>query len=502
MNVIQQPNNDIIFLLGVNPYFKDKKYRLNKYCIVEELEDGTSLIFNTMTRAFVSLSNTEKDLIYIYGNDRFDFLLRNYFIVLEDYDEEAEFDKIRFKFANILDDRYFEERYNFLIVTTTGCNARCFYCYERKMSKTPMTLKTAEDVVQFILKKAKNPNQLIKLDWFGGEPLFNIKVIDYISQRLLDSGRRIMSSMISNGYLFDEDVVEKAVSLWNLNNVQITLDGTEEVYNKAKNYIYKNQDEVSPYKKVLNNIELLLNKNVQVNVRMNVDLYNSDNLKELVHELGGKFQNFSNFNTYIWPIFEDEDNVRDDENRQKVFDAIQEIESIMETYGWIRGGNLGPEIRSHHCMVDGGYNVIISTQGDLGLCEHFVDSDFFGSIYSDEINWDVIKSWREYSPKVEACHTCPRYPSCLRPVKCSDLKDCTPQFQQFELRHDRQSMRKTYNMWLERENQILQSRLNNNSNNNCSGGSCQTQPRENNNVIDLSKLSFKEKFKSLFNKKG
>ena len=365
-----------------------------------------------------------------------------------------------------------------------------------------MTLKTAEDVVQFILKKAKNPNQTIKLDWFGGEPLFNMKVIDYISQRLFDSGRRITSSMISNGYLFDEKVVEKALSLWNLSNVQITLDGTEEVYNKAKNYIYKNQEEISPYKKVLDNIELLLNKGIQVNVRMNVDLYNADNLKELVHELGSKFQNFSNFNTYVWPIFEDEDNIRDDENRQKVFDEIREIESIMETYGWIRGGNLGSEIRSHHCMVDGGYNVIISTQGDLGLCEHFVDSDFFGSIYSDEINWDVIKSWREYSPKIEACHTCPRYPSCLRPVKCSDLKNCTPEFQQFELRHDRQGMRRAYKTWLERENQRLQNRLNNNSNNNCSGGNCQTQPRENNNVIDLSKLSFKEKFKLLFNKKG
>jgi sulfatase maturation enzyme AslB (radical SAM superfamily) len=261
MNVIQQPNKEILLLLGKHRYFKNHNYRLNKFCLVDELEDGTTLIFNTMTRAMVSIGEHEKDLMYVSGNDRFNFLFDNYFIVKDDYDEEAEVDRIRFTWAPVIDDRYIEERYSFLIVTTTGCNARCFYCYERHMSKVPMTLKTAEDVVNYILKKAKDPNKIIHLDWFGGEPLFNMKVIDYICQRLTDEGRTYNSSMISNGYLFDEKVVEKATDFWKLGHVQITLDGTEDIYNKAKNYIYKNQDEVSPYKKVIHNIELLLNKN-------------------------------------------------------------------------------------------------------------------------------------------------------------------------------------------------------------------------------------------------
>ena len=453
-----------------------------------------------MTRAMISLSPTEKELMYTYGTDRFEFLLNNYFIVKDDYDEEAEFDKIRFKFAKVIDDRYLEERYNFLIVTTTGCNARCFYCYERKISKIPMTLQTAEDVVQFILRKAKDPNKKIGLDWFGGEPLFNMKVIDYICQRLVDSGRQFESSMISNGYLFDKNVVEKAANFWKLQHVQITLDGTEEVYNKAKNYIYKNQDEISPYKKVIENIELLLKLEIGVSVRMNADLYNAEDLKVLVRELGDRFKDYPKLRVYVWPIFEDEDNVRTDEQRQAVFEKIWEIEDILKEYNWIRGGNLDAHIRYHHCMIDGQYNVIIGTQGDLGLCEHYVDSDFFGSIYSDEINWDVVKSYREYHPKIEACHTCPRYPSCLRPVKCKDMKLCTPQFQQFELRHDKQSMRRMYEDWMKRENELR------NRQNNCSGGSCQTptKSRPSDNTIDLSKLTFVEKVKLLFknNKKG
>ena len=119
-----------------------------------------------------------------------------------------------------------------------------------------------------------------------------------------------------------------------------------------------------------------MNNNIAVSVRMNADLYNAENLKELVKEIGPKFQGNRLFNMYAWPIFEDEDNVRDSDKRQEVFTKIREIEDVMEEYGYNRGGNLDQQIRSHHCMVDGQYNVLISPHGDLGLCEHYIDSDF------------------------------------------------------------------------------------------------------------------------------
>ena len=493
MNVIQQPNREIVLLLGKNLYFKDWKYRLNKFCIVNEIPDECILIFNTMTRALVSMTQAEYEALFIHGTARYSFLLENYFIVKDDYDEMKALDEIRFKFANPIDDDYFDEVYQFLILPTTGCNARCFYCYERKMSKSPMSIETAEDVVQFMLKKAKDPDRHILLRWFGGEPLVNMKVIDYICTRMEENNRHFNSTMVSNGYLFDEKVVEKAVNLWHLNDVQITLDGTEEIYNKAKNYIYKNQDKVSPYQKVVKNIEYLLNKNIAVSVRMNADLYNAEDLKKLVHEIGTKFKGNKLLGMYAWPIFEDEDNVRDNDRRQDVYEKIWEIEDVMEEYGYERGGNLDMNIRSHHCMVDGKYNILISPKGELGLCEHYIDSDFWGSIYSDEVNWDVVKSWRMYEPKLEMCDTCPRYPSCLRPTKCLDLKICTPQFRDFQLRHDKQSMITMYRNWV--------NNMNNGCNDTCDCGNGSCELPNNGNVVDVQKLSFKEKTKLLFQKR-
>lgn len=50
--------------------------------------------------------------------------------------------------------------------------------------------------------------------------------------------------MTSNGYIFNDELVEKAKNEWKLKNIQITLDGTRDVYNKAKNYYSENDSNI------------------------------------------------------------------------------------------------------------------------------------------------------------------------------------------------------------------------------------------------------------------
>lgn len=71
----------------------------------------------------------------------------------------------------------------------------------------------------------------MRLAWFGGEPLYNAQVIDLICNDLVERGIGYESSMISNGFLFDEKLIKRAAELWRLRQIQITLDGTEGVYN-------------------------------------------------------------------------------------------------------------------------------------------------------------------------------------------------------------------------------------------------------------------------------
>ncbi len=127
-------------------------------------------------------------------------------------------------------------------------------------------------------------------------------MIDRITGRLKEAGKEFRSTAVSNGYLFNDENVEKAVRDWNLRKVQITLDGTEEVYNRAKAFIYR---EGSPYRVVMDNIGRLLKAGIRVNVRLNIDRYNAEDLLDLADELRDAFGGEKLFGVYSFPLFEE-----------------------------------------------------------------------------------------------------------------------------------------------------------------------------------------------------
>jgi sulfatase maturation enzyme AslB (radical SAM superfamily) len=105
----------------------------------------------------------------------------------------------------------------YTILTTTDCNARCFYCYEKGIRRLPMSRETADKTVAFI--KEHCGEKSVNISWFGGEPLFNSEVIDIIIGYLKENNIKYISTMVTNGYLFDEKLIFKAKNFWNLTNV-------------------------------------------------------------------------------------------------------------------------------------------------------------------------------------------------------------------------------------------------------------------------------------------
>ncbi|MBP3801509.1 MAG: 4Fe-4S cluster-binding domain-containing protein [Clostridia bacterium] len=67
-----------------------------------------------------------------------------------------------------------------VIFTTLGCNANCYYCYENNLrnNKYKMSKETADKIISLLIK---NNKKKISIGWFGGEPLYNEEIIDYIS---------------------------------------------------------------------------------------------------------------------------------------------------------------------------------------------------------------------------------------------------------------------------------------------------------------------------------
>lgn len=438
MNVLNEANMNIIKQLGgFQLKTKGKKYRMNKYCL-EEMIDEDIIIHNFFTGAQVLIKPFEYSNIFTdYPCDYAEFLINNYFIVPEDFDEQSLVKLMRDRKSIPFTVNYLDHPRSFTILSTTKCNARCFYCYENKAKKkVHMTKETAEKIAKYIIDVAPK-NQQLSIGWFGGEPLYNMDVIDIITSRVKSAGFNFYGSMISNGYLFDEKIVEKARYAWNIGNVQITLDGTKEVYNKVKNYIYKG----SAYERIINNIHLLLNQDIQVSIRMNCDAYNSESLKQLIVELHEEFKDYKNFSMYVWPIF-DENNERTEEQKKILYESLTELESLIQECGYSLSHNIEYDIKGLHCMVDSGDGVIISPNGDLGVCEHFIDSDFFSHVDNpSEKDMEILKSWRNYSEYGELCNNCPIYPICLRMTRCPDENACDEHQKAYMIEHYRKCLK-------------------------------------------------------------
>lgn len=453
MNVVRNSNKEVInFLGGFQKKVKGFKYRFNKFIIKTEYEDEF-IWYNVFTGSIVSIKNYEVDNIFTEDFCTYaDYLIQNYFLVPENFEEDELLKEFRKRKTVPITANSLTKLNNFTILTTTKCNARCFYCYQlHGKKKEHMTEETARKVAKYIVDSTLE-NQQVFLGWFGGEPLYNPKVIDIITTIVSSSNRNVRSSIITNGYLFDEKMCKKAVKDWGLMNVQVTLDGTEDIYNKTKNFIYKN---TNAFKTVINNIHSMLEYGLTVSIRMNIDKHNLDNLKDLVEFLAKEFKDEKGFSVYVHELFDDS---KTPEHSKQVFENMEELNVLITKYNLrSQGANVPETIKTIHCMVDDDKSVVIMPNGQLGVCEHYENEHFVGHI-NDPYNIDKeeLKRWREMSEFQDICEDCPYKPACLKCKLCPDHKICDIYEKEYVLHRTKEDLKKIYKDYLDKQQQPKQ----------------------------------------------
>lgn len=413
MKTIAKMNTDASMILGVQQFSAKKKYRLLKFCYLLDLKNQ-SLLFNNLTKELLLLTDKETEKIKnrsVMPEDFTKLLVNKWFLVPIDNDDISLCDNLR-DVVKLLRRKDIKDR--FTVMTTTDCNARCFYCYEMGRKRVSMTSDTANAVAEYMMNSSKNNK--ISISWFGGEPLYNSKVIDIICNVLVKNNVEFNSTMATNGYLFTPEMVEKAVNLWNLKKVQISLDGTEKIYNKYKSYIHSDEN---PFLTVINNIKLLLLKNIRVSIRLNIGNHNIDDLYKLCEYLAEKFSSFSNFSVYGRLLFQEEKKV----TYTYLSQALIDLHEYIRTKNINSKDSLNSDISTNRCMADDDRYVMIAPDGSLGKCEHFSESHFFGNINTPVYDVDEIERWKEKYPISTACNSCALYPTCLRLKNCPDIKE-------------------------------------------------------------------------------
>ena len=104
------------------------------------------------------------------------------------------------------------------------------------------------------------------------------------------------------------------------------------------------------------------------------------------------------------------------------------------------------------CMANNDRAVMIVPDGHLGKCEHFVDSEFYGSIYSDEIDLKKISEFKEHVIVGPECDDCELRSTCM-PLKCCTAipKHCDEIDKNAMLFRLHGKLRNVYNKFLEVE---------------------------------------------------
>ena len=442
MQTILPSSGNTIKILG-RPKPSETGFRWMTYVLFQSVEGGV-LVFHVLTREMLLLTPEE-----YAAPDRLPALREKWFWVPERMDDRKYADQVRFVRKTV--QKKPESITNYTIFTTTDCNARCFYCYEMGRSRVPMSEETAHRAAAYITSHCGDKKK-VNLGWFGGEPLFNKKVIDIICHDLAAQGIEYHSNMISNGYLFDEETVRQAVELWKLTWVQITLDGTEEIYNRSKAFIYK--DGPSPYRVVMDNIGRLLDAGVRVHVRMNMDNHNADDLFILVDQLHERFAGKEKISAYSHVLFEFsgiKDHIRAEEDRRNLYRKQLCLRNKLFEYGLTAKRYLNKSLPVNHCMADSGKSLTILPNGELGLCEHYSEDNFVGHIDREELDESVLQSFREQWAPIDTCGGCFLYPECIRLKKCLEYKECFPEMREEERQKLFESMQMTYAAWLRKE---------------------------------------------------
>lgn len=417
------------------------------YYVVEQPVDEGLLLYHTMTKAMLLLTPEEAET-YRTSPTALPQLVEQWFLVPESHDDRLLSRQIR-DVARMLE-KSSGAITHYTIMTTTDCNARCFYCFEMGHPRMPMSKETAQRTADYIIHHCKGKK--VTINWYGGDPLYNKDIITFICHLLSEADVDYESKMISNGYLFDDDVIAEALSLWRLKHVQITLDGTEEVYNRIKAYIYKG---VNAYRHVVDNIHRLQKAGVTVSIRMNIDMHNADDLLKLAEDLHHEFPHPDGISVYVHQLFEESKErtaIHDEQKRKIVFAKIREIRHLLATNGFVRITNLRHKVKINRCMADNDTCITITPNGNIGKCDHYTHDQFVSHINSEEWDEEMLQSFRETNDEIEACTTCFDYPNCIMLKRCQATHHCFPEVCEANLEKTRLEMQMAYDNYINKRN--------------------------------------------------
>lgn len=290
------------------------------------------------------------------------------------------------------------------LVLTYNCNFDCIYCFQKGFRKNvSVSDKVIRGFVNYIRKNERG--RKVRITYFGGEPLLQLRKIEEISRELSDL--KYSFSVVTNGSLLTRKIAERLIPL-GLTYAQITLDGPKEVHDERRFFV-RGKGSFDVIVKNLKEVQDL----IKVVLRINIDVKNLTEIEELLDELKREGINKVRLDPHLV-----HSNMFRNEWWDFTISSKAEGDVLVKFWETARKyGFEGPHdvFRLGFCVAYSNEDIVVDPEGNIYPCWAFTGNPLYvkGKLEEDGSVKVTNKSlW--WKVKIEdKCKSCPYLPLCM-----------------------------------------------------------------------------------------
>lgn len=252
---------------------------LSKYIEIYELDPCWSLLVNSLTGAVELIDEESKKILESIRLGKGQTLEASFFQRLKERGHLFENAEQEEELALRLLHQFHPvkaQAHKFVICPTYSCNLSCIYCFESPVLRAQNRVMSENQVETIFetIPKLNGESKVSEISLFGGEPLLNRTYPSVARIFSMASDRGYPLSITTNGVNLKK--FEKLLSKYSdlITQIQITLDGTEEVHNKRRLYASGRPT----FSQIVEGIDSLISLDIRTRIRVNVDSANLHHL--------------------------------------------------------------------------------------------------------------------------------------------------------------------------------------------------------------------------------